>query len=309
MDQQTKTTESKNGFAFRKSIGGFNKDDVIDFISDENRKFKEERERLCDKADKEAARALALEREIAELEEKYELLLAKKDEQIETANSALAEAEEKIAAFEKVAADYDAKVAEYEKKVEDYEEKLDSLEKSVRSQDSIISSYEKKTSYLAARCEDLEASLAAVPAVEVKDETPAPITNEDVKTQDLPVDSTVRKAPDAAAKKVAPAPARESARRLSYGSVPYDGQDDSEKVAEKAISAIKLINEDVRRYLQGCVGEFDSCSKDITKAISELLYVISERCRMLDEKLKSERECANRRIEQSLSDFENKYIK
>ena len=306
MENESINTAEK-AFAFRKALGGFNKDDVIDFISDENKKFKAEREELKDRIESEARHAAELEEALASLRAEYEKRLAAKDKEIETLSKRASEAEAKIEAFEKVAADYDEKIEKYEKAIAE-------KDRIIAAKDETVAALETEASNLALRNGELTAGYSALierlnsfPAAKEEAPKEVKIEKEIVPPHEMPAAPIAPKI-DSVSKRT-PVTARESARQLFNGSIPRAQNDDKEAqtrlIAEKAIRAIEAINEDVRRYLAGCVGEFNECSKDISNEIAKLLYVISERCRVLDDRLKAQKEKSDVRIDLDIESFKN----
>ena len=69
---------AEQGFKFRKSMGGFKKEDVIKYISEENRKFADDRAALQARIDEEVAKSEAAAKKSSELQLYYELLLKKR---------------------------------------------------------------------------------------------------------------------------------------------------------------------------------------------------------------------------------------
>ena len=130
----------KNGeFKFRKSINGFNKEDVIKYISSEDRARRDDKKSFdaalsekddeikeaINSADKEKA---ALEEQIAELDSRcidLETSCANKEEELEEAKSSLekvrAERDELKAKLENMSAELDAKCEELKAKTLEFE--------------------------------------------------------------------------------------------------------------------------------------------------------------------------------------------
>jgi len=308
MDNEIKAPEVEQGFSFRKSLGGFKKADVINFISEENRKFSEERATLQSKLDEEVAKAADSAKKSSELQLYYELLLKKKSDDLAQRDRDLEEATKKADAAaaneeslraeaensKRIADEASAKIGEYENMIAELKAKCEAYEAQIAKAKEDIEAKEAECAELGEKCRELEEKLsaapeAAEPAEEIIKEAPV---DEEVDEEDTPVT------------------AREYARRDYFGAVEDSEkkpeEEDTEAVTDKAIKTIRAISDDVRNYIGGCVGEFDSCSKDITKSISKLLDEIAERCRLLDERIREERGNVTKKIEDNFGNFKNK---
>jgi chromosome segregation ATPase len=310
----TPIPEEQN-FSFRKSLGGFNKSDVINFISEENKKFSEERSALQTKLDEETAKAAESEKKTSELQLYYELLLKKKSDDLaqkeKDAEEAAKKAEEALAnegalkaeaeELRKAAEESAARADEYEKVIAELRAKCEAYESELESSKRELEAKAAKCEELSAKCTELTEELSAKEneIKEAADKSAAAFVPVEEKAE-------IAESVDEAS----PVTARESASWHSDRPVQDSGaetqKEDTETVAEKAIDTIKSINEDVKDYMKGCVGEFDSCSKDITTSISKLLDEIAERCRMLDERIRAERSSVAKKIDDKYGDFKNK---
>ena len=129
MDEIKKEQPAEQEFKFRKSMGGFKKEDVVKYISEENRKFAEERAALQTRLDEEIAKSEAAAKKSSELQLYYELLLKKRAEEIAEKDAALTSASASSADSEKVVAEAVAAAkAEAEAKIAELSEKCSGLE-------------------------------------------------------------------------------------------------------------------------------------------------------------------------------------
>ncbi len=324
--EQAIIPEQKNAFSFRKSLGGFNKEDVISFISEENRKFNEEKEALNLKISEEIARADAADDKATVMQLSYEMLskktaeeLAEKDAIVESANARAAKAEEAEGALKAKIAELTAALEEASSKASQNDDKIASLEAKCAELEDKCALYKDKCSQLSSELEVEKADKARL--MTEKDEAIEKISEAEAKIdalseRDIPEAAEeaeaeeAEKVPDEPDEDIpSPANLREYARQGGE----RDGEGDNigeaqstQTVAEKAIETIRTINSDVKEYLSDCVGEFDSCSQDITGSISKLLDEIAERCRLLDEKLRSQRNVVSKNIEESFGEFVKK---
>lgn len=323
MDNENIIPEQKTAFSFRKSIGGFNKDDVINFISEENRKFNEERDALNQKLSEEIARANAADDKATVMQLSYEMLskktteeLAEKDAVVADANERAAKAEEAEGALKAKIAELTAALNEASSKAAESKEKLAALEEKYTELERECAQYKEECSSLSSALDKEKAEKDRL--VFEKDEAIEKFSEAEAKFEALserkiPEETGAKEAADTPEEleEESPAPAnlREYARqggRRNNESDNDSAAQSTQAVAEKAVETIRAINSDVKDYLSGCVGEFDSCSQDITGSISKLLDEIAERCRLLDEKLKSQRNVVTKNIEECFGDFAKK---
>ena len=154
--EQAAAQPVEQGFKFRKSMGGFKKEDVIKFISEENRKFAEDRAALQSKIDEEVAKSEAAAKKSSELQLYYELLLKKRADDIAEKDAAIASASEKT---EKAVADAVAEAkAEYDGKIAELGAKLAEAESREPERDTA------KEESLAAELEEAKAKAEALKA-------------------------------------------------------------------------------------------------------------------------------------------------
>lgn len=79
------------------------------------------------------------------------------------------------------------------------------------------------------------------------------------------------------------------------------------EVSTKAIRAIKSIKSEVEDYVTDCVGEFDSCSHDVSTGIYKLLAEINQRCKLLEARIEKSREKANYNINSHFDSFDESH--
>ncbi len=162
------------GFTFRKAVGGFKKEDVIKYISEENRKFAAERDELNGKLAEQTAKAEAAAKKSSELQLYYELLLKKRSEE-------LAEKDAELQAAAKRAQEVENKEKTFNDEIEKFREaavkanedadkaRMDAAEANDAAQKAcaeaeerlkeLTASYEEKIGALEAKCASLESEL------------------------------------------------------------------------------------------------------------------------------------------------------
>ncbi|MBR6917148.1 MAG: hypothetical protein IKN38_03100 [Clostridia bacterium] len=223
---ETKGTDSKaKVFSFRKSISGFNKEDVVDFITEENRVFAEEKESLKAKIEEitaEYRKAVDDARAKAEeYEEKIKALTEERDE-----------IEEKLSLVDDVLKMKDEEYSKLEKDYTELLEELDAARSNAESTASEMQGIKIENAILKAKLEGAA---------------------ENGSSTDMPSEAEEKVSP-APEKTPAPAPARESARQASdkahntqkaQTSYRY-----SEISAQRAVRTMDMISDYViRRYL------------------------------------------------------------
>ena len=163
MDNANVEITKEPEFTFRKSVGGFKKEDVIKYISEENRKFAAEREELNGKLAEESSKAEAAAKKSSELQLYYELLLKKRSDDIAEKDAELAAAAKKAEELAAKEASFEAEKekirADAAKELEElkasYEAKLCALEEKCAAYEAEIKETKDALSAKAEECEKL----------------------------------------------------------------------------------------------------------------------------------------------------------
>ena len=157
MKNDVKTPEMKSPFSFRKAIGGFNIEDVIDYISDENKRFKEEREFLGDKIDEAELRA-------KDAEETLEAAKAEHEAEVAELKRELQSAVESEAAANEALAEKDALINELRAELENVRSELGVLKTEFEAKDAECEGLYSKRLELEGEIADAKSKMSALSA-------------------------------------------------------------------------------------------------------------------------------------------------
>lgn len=294
MDENTKTV------SFRSSMGGFNKQDVIDYISEENRLFAEERASLEKRINEALTKNAETDRRIYDIQRSFNDLIQLKDREIAEKAAALQKKDEEIASLnEKIAlerSEYDAQLAELARlraiiegcneQMKQYTERISILESGYNSRETDLSgtkaqmeTLEKENDYLKRKYIQLQEEYTSL--LERSKVQQVPTRTQSQQTR-VPADYP-RRSGNAGREKIS--------------------DKEFQDISQKTIDTIKSINSDLRGYVDSCVGEFDSYTRDVTVGISKLLEDIALRCRDLDERIKRYKEEVSDNIDLKFTRF------
>lgn len=233
--EQAVSQPVEQGFKFRKSMGGFKKEDVIKYISEENRKFADDRAALQARIDEEVAKSEAAAKKSSELQLYYELLLKKRADDIAEKDAAIASASERT---EKAVADAVAAAkAEYEEKIASLNAKLAAAESREPERD---------TAKEDALCAELEEARAKVDAIKAENEA-------------LKSENEALKAENDALKAECDELKSKYEEALAAVPVTDDG----------AVEELKALNEELQTKNDELKAEFDALKEELENAVPD----------------------------------------
>lgn len=264
---------NNNGISFRTSLSGFNKNDVIQYISDENSRFAAERASLEERINDSLKKVSESEKRLFDVQRSFNDLVKIKDAEIEKTEAELREKDKIISELSDKLAEKNTEYNSVLSETAKLRALLDSCEEQMKQYTERISVLEEGYS---SRQSDDDSKLAEID--ELKKEN-AYLKNKYVKLQSEY--NSLREKLNSASESASGGALRTgSASERSYG------KNNVEDISQKAIDTIKAINSDVKEYMDSCVGEFDTYSRDITVGISSLLEELAVRCRELNEKIR-----------------------
>ncbi len=296
--------KSRAGFSFRKSMRGFNKDDVIQYISEENKRFMQEKSDYEDKLRDADLQIADMLKKLEELKEYYDGILRSKDEelsQIKEVASVTSTKLQEAEIRETQAIDENNRLQALlkgcEEQLTQYAEKISQYESIIAAAESDKQEYERvkaENEYIREKYKSLDAEFQAmvmkVRAIEsspVSYSTPRESHEDPFQSPRGYISKTKNGSNDE--RKQGENGYTEAVRR-SYSP-------NTQEISEKAITSILAINDNVKQYMNDCVGEFDSYSRDIAEGLTRLADEISERCRMLDERIKAHKTLVSENID------------
>lgn len=298
MDEKTKK------FSFRNSIGGFNKSDVVEYISEENKRFADERAEMESRLEESRGKIEESERRLFDAQRSFNELVQIKEREIVRLGGVIGEKDKSIGELNSqltaVTADRDALSDEVAKlrallngcneQIKEYAERVETLESERASRAS-------SDGEMSARTEDLKRENAYLKEkyIKLQNEYDALHTRYESEAKAEPKKTgqhTAGRADCAGRDKVKSGKAAVTRRK-----------EDVEDISEKAIDTIKAINTDVRSYMNSCVGEFDTYTRDVTVGISKLLEEIAAKCRELEARISKNKSDVSDSIDSKFNDF------
>ncbi len=311
------------GFSFRKSVRGFNKDDVIKYISEENNRFMQEKTALEEKITEAEWQAAEMYRKLEEQKDHYENLLKTKDAETAAAKDetekAKAEAEKAKAELSEVQAKESAVSAENERlkallagceeQLKQYADKLAQLETVVASKVYEKEEYERlkgENEYIRGKYKTLEAEFCSLSEkLRVIESTPVSASSPRESREDpfqRPAGIRVQSQGHSGIPSKSVREQGSKAYSAPTSGIGYTSKDSGE-ISDKAIKTILAVNDTVKGYMSDCVGEFDSYSHDIAESLTKLAEEISERCKALDRKIKAHKDAVSGNIDDIYGGF------
>lgn len=282
--------------SFRSSIGGFNKKDVVEFITDENRKFSEEKARLSEEIE-------SKERIVSELEAKVTSLFNEngmlRDEMLKTGEkltSVVHSAEEYKQYAEKTISDLTASYSQLTSHTAEIEKERDNalseVEKSNTENAHLKQAAGENAKTLAKYLKHIEELEAASDSSKECSANVNELRGENEALR--AIIAQLQENFNSASGYIT-----QLEERLEELNSIYAQRDASNvsNVTEKAIDSIIAINDDVKDYMGSCVDEFDKYSQDITSGIAKLLEDMSDRCRKLETKIAESKNAAMKNID------------
>jgi len=305
--------KSRAGFSFRKSMRGFNKDDVVQYISEENKRFMQEKTVIEEKLSEAEWHIADMARKLEEQKEYFESLLKEKEEELNAAKEEAAAAGNMLSEAEAKASEASAEnerlhalVKGCEEQLSQYSERITEFETAFAAQQSDRQEFERvkaENEYIREKYKALEGEFQILSAKERTAESAPSTFSTPRESHEDPFQRT--KANHSASK--SGYTNQSSAFSYSQKSSAPEGRSsdkaNSEEVSNKAITAILAINNDVKKYMTDCVGEFDSYSRDISDGLSKLADDISARCKALSEKIKYHKDSVSENIDSIYGGF------
>lgn len=314
-------SDKKKAASFRSSLGGFNKKDVVDYITDENRRFSEDRADFEEKLKERDAEITELKEKLEAAEKSNYILKIAKDETSSKLNECTRLSEQAEAALRDMTAKYEQALADKETAEKERDNAAASIKNAIEESerlhalvDGCTAQIEKYTD----RISELEASLQTLK----NGSNDGKSRNEELVRENEYLKRLYaqlqKKFEDTAAyvsnleKKVYSL--REAIDKSSSASpvcrehIGFDSGKSANSVSdisEKAINTIKAINSDVKEYMDSCVDEFDSYSHDVSSSICKLLEDINERCRQLDSRINEHRSNVSKNIDSRFGNYDN----
>lgn len=276
--------DSSNSPSFKNVLGGFKKSDVIAYITEENKKF-------------------------SEAESNYKSKIAELQSQIDTLNTKLAEKENSIT----------AEIEALTSTIDGLKTAITERDRAIEQSNETVAYYKAENDANSAKCETLKSELDILKST--IDETKKEYSNLSSINSELEAEigslvnerdsllSARKKIEDELIKATDSLSDLESKIKFSQNDKQPDepchalDTEDLNSVSYKAIHAIKSIKSEVEDYMSDCVGEFDSCSHDVSTGIYKLLSEINSRCKLLEARINKSREKASFNINSHFEGF------
>lgn len=305
--------KSRAGFSFRKSMRGFNKDDVVQYISEENKRFMQEKTAIEEKLSEAEWHIADMARKLEEQKEYFENLLKEKEEELNAAKESAAAAGNLLSEAEAKASEVSAEnerlhalVKGCEEQLSQYSERITEFEVAFAAQQADKQECERVKSeneYIREKYKSLESEFQILSAKARTAESAPSILSTPRESHEDPFQRT---RPNNSASKIG-YHTQSSAFSNSPKSSASEGRSadkaNSEEVSNKAITAILAINNDVKKYMTDCVSEFDSYSRDISDSLSKLADDISTRCKVLSDTIKYHKDSVSENIDSIYGGF------
>lgn len=322
--------DKENGaFSFRRSMGGFKKEDVIAYISDENKRFMEEKASLEERIAEAELRLNEAQQKLVDQKLMFDVAINEKNEEIKTANSKIEElngrlenANAKEAALENENESLRALVKACEEQLGQYSEKIAAIEASAASiahERQEFENVKAENDYLREKYKALESEFRSLSdRLRVMENSPSTLSSSR-ETQDDPFQRrgiSVNSKEGSRSGYIGQGAGFKGESVVQGDNLPKGNTDftkecgtaaskDPQEVTDKAISSIMAINQDVKRYMSSCVDEFDLYSRDVSSGLSQLAAEISERCKALDEKIRIHKQNVSRNIDSIYNGYNN----
>lgn len=300
-----------NGFTFRKSMRGFNKKDVIAYIGDENKRFMAEKSLLESKLAEAEFTISDSYRKNEEMKSFFDSLIDAKNKEIieskaeadklkgdlESANNRQNELLEESANLKTVLTGCEEQLSHYSDKIAELETENAILTEKAKASDDVKAENE----YLREKYKALELEFRTL-SEKLREIENSPFQYQsprESKEDPFQKNGYNRSRSNQPPKRSTEAGAAGEKRTASgYFS------EDTQQISDKAINSIKAINSDVQTYMNNCVGEFDSYSKDIISSLTSLVAEIDKRCKLLQDRIASHKRIADNNIKSRYNDID-----
>ncbi len=302
--------KNEKGFSFRKSMRGFNKDDVIKYISDENRRFMAEKSLLESKLTEAEWTITEGNRKADEMKNSFDAVLDAKNDELSNYKSEIEHLKAELEASavkQKELLDEGEKLRTLingcEQQLTDYSDKLSKLE----AENSVLvnkASYNEdiksENEYLREKYKALELEFRTLSEkLRELENTPtqyqSPRESKEEPFQKRPRSPYTNKSEVTGASQAGYRPIPRTAARAS--------KEDTRTVSDKAINSIRAIHDDVQSYMNNCVGEFDTYSRDVIDSITKLIAEIEEKCSQLQNRIAIHKQDADRKIDRRYTGY------
>lgn len=301
-------------FSFRRSMRGFNKDDVIKYISEENKRFMAEKSLLEGKLTEAEWTINDGNRKADEMKNSFDAILDAKNKEISdfksetdklksdlaNSNSRQVELTDECTQLRTVINGCEEQLQNYSGRIADLEAENAILSAKANSSDDLKAENE----YLREKYKVLELEFRTL-ADKLREIENAPVQYQS--PRESKEDPFQKRSNDIYANKNNSTGAGETPSAYRKNTTTRSSSEDARQISNKAINSIKAIHDDVQTYMNNCVGEFDLYSKDIIESITRLVAEIEQRCTLLQNKLAMHKQVTDKCIDRRYNGYGSEF--